>query len=486
MIKERIAEIIGSPNVTDDPVALAQYTNDMSFVPQIKPRCAARVESADAVAPLVKWAYETGTPLVPVSSGPPHFNGDTLPGVGGAVIVDLSGMKKIIRVDRRNRVVMIEPGVTFGELIPAVEKEGLSLLMPLLPRSEKSVLTSFLERTPITNPRFHWEPQDPTSCVEVIYGTGELMRTGSASIPDTLEKQWALGKAQMRGMGPSQVDFTRLLQGAQGTLGIVTWATIKCRPLAKCKKMFLIESADVNRLIELVYQLTYRKLGEEIFILNRADLAAMLGKDKATMNSISAQLPPWVLVLGIEGAGVLPEERVEYQEAESIEIAQSLGLGLKRVVPGARVEELAGLLTDSSTEPYWKTRRKGANADIFFLSTLDKASDFVETMTETATKHQYDVAEMGVYIQPTVQGANCHIEFSFGYDPESSDSITTMKRLIEDGSEKMAGKGAFFSRPYGSWSRIAYRGDAQVVVGQRKLKEIFDPAGILNPGKLCY
>jgi FAD/FMN-containing dehydrogenase len=48
------------------------------------------------VQKLVKLANETMTPLVPVSSGPPHFRGDTVPGIGGAVIVDLSGMKKII------------------------------------------------------------------------------------------------------------------------------------------------------------------------------------------------------------------------------------------------------------------------------------------------------------------------------------------------------------------------------------------------------
>jgi FAD/FMN-containing dehydrogenase len=58
---------------------------------------------------------------------------------------------------------------------------------------------------------------------------------------------------------------------------------------------------------------------------------------------------------------------------------------------------------------------------------------------------------------------------------------------VEEGSEVLAAKGAFFSRPYGSWARLAYvREDAQVVIGQRKLKNIFDPNGILNPGKLCF
>ena len=65
-----------------------------------------------------------GTPLVPVSSGAPHFYGDTVPSVPGAVMVDLSRMDKIIKVDARNRIAVIEPGVTYGQLQPALAKAG--------------------------------------------------------------------------------------------------------------------------------------------------------------------------------------------------------------------------------------------------------------------------------------------------------------------------------------------------------------------------
>jgi FAD/FMN-containing dehydrogenase len=106
----------------------------MSFVNAVKPSYVVKPQTSQTVQNLVKLANETGTPLVPVSSGPPHFRGDTVPSIGGAVVVDLSGMKKIILVDRPRRVAMVEPGVTFSELIPAVEKEGLRLNMPLLPR----------------------------------------------------------------------------------------------------------------------------------------------------------------------------------------------------------------------------------------------------------------------------------------------------------------------------------------------------------------
>ena len=146
MIEEKLVKIVGAGNVSHEPATLNEYSKDMSFVNTVKPDYVVKPRNAGDVEKIVKLANETLTPLVPVSSGPPHFRGDTVPGIGGAVIVDLSGMKKIIRVDRRNRVAMCEPGVTFDELIPAVAKEGLRLNMPLLPRKSKSVIGSMLER----------------------------------------------------------------------------------------------------------------------------------------------------------------------------------------------------------------------------------------------------------------------------------------------------------------------------------------------------
>jgi FAD/FMN-containing dehydrogenase len=481
-----LAEIVGGENVLSGPEVLDAYSSDESFTRPIRPRCVIKPGTGAEVERIVSWANQTGTPLVPVSSGPPHFHGDTVPSGEGAVIVDLSGMKRIIRVDRRNRAAMIEPGVTFGELITELEAEGLAPLMPLLPRGSKSVVTSFLERTPITAPRFHWEPQDPLLCVEVVYGSGDLLRTGSAAGPGSIEEQWAAGRAQIRGMGPSQIDFTRLLQGAQGTMGIVTWATVRCRPLPRVEKTFLVSCDDVGPLIELAYGITYKKLGEELLILNDVNLASILGKDGEEADRLRAELPPWVLVLRIDGAGLLPEEKVAYQEAESIELAQSWGLELKTAVAGASAKRLSQVLPLPSAEPYWKLGYRGACSDIFFVTTLDRAPGFIETVSGLAGDRRYPVEDIGIYIQPTVQGTNCHLEFGLNHRPQVRGEADRAEQFLAEGSQVLANTGAFFSRPYGPWARMACSRDAQTIIGQRRLKEIFDPNGIMNPGKLLY
>ena len=156
-----------------DRAELDGYAKDVSFVNRVRPVSVVRPKTASDVQQIVKFANETRTPLVPVSSGPPHFRGDTVPSVGGAVIVDLSAMKKVMFVDRKRRVAMCEPGVTFGELIPLAEKEGLRLNMPLLPRQSKSVVGSILEREPVVMPKYQWDISDPLACAGIVLGTGD-------------------------------------------------------------------------------------------------------------------------------------------------------------------------------------------------------------------------------------------------------------------------------------------------------------------------
>ena len=77
--QERLADIVGGDNVTANPAVLEAYAGDQSFVGKVAPRFVAKVDGLERVQKLVTLAKETGTPLVPVSSGGPHFHGDTVP-----------------------------------------------------------------------------------------------------------------------------------------------------------------------------------------------------------------------------------------------------------------------------------------------------------------------------------------------------------------------------------------------------------------------
>ncbi len=485
--REKLIEIVGSANVSDDAGTLDAYSKDVSFVNQTKPACVVKPHSAGEVKRLVGLASQTLTPLVPVSSGPPHFRGDTVPSTGGAVVVDLTEMKKIINVDRARRVAMVEPGVTFGELIPAAEKEGIRLNMPLLPRSTKSVVGSVLEREPVVMPSYQWDISDPLACLEVVFGTGDDFRTGQAAGPGTVEEQWAVGGVQKAPYGPHVAAWHRLVQGAQGTMGIVTWASLRCELLPSAEEPFVVGSSRVEPLLEMADWLIRLRMVNECFVLSGTNLAAMFAEQwPADFLRLKAGLPLWTLFYTVAGYEYYPEERVSVNVKDIASLNQRMGLEASKSVGGLSARDILNAVQHPSPELYWKLRYKGSCEDVFFLAPIDKIGNLVGIMDGLATEAGYPVSDRGAYVQPTVQGTSTHCEFNLFYDPANAGEMQRVKSLATTATKILADNGAFFSRPYGDSAGMIMNRDAASIGVLRKLKQIFDPNDVMNPGKLCF
>ncbi len=485
--KENLMQIVSPGQVSQDAATLDAFASDMSFVNAVRPCYVVKPQTSQAIQKLVKLANETQTPLVPVSSGPPHFRGDTVPGIGGAIVVDLSGMKKIILVDRARRVAMVEPGVTFGELIPAVEKEGLRLNMPLLPRQSKSVVGSMLEREPVTMPKYQWDISDPLACTGLFFGSGDEFRTGQAAGPGTIEEQWGVGGVQKAPYGPGTASFHRLIQGSQGTMGIVTWASMRCEILPSFEEPFVLGSARLGTLMELTSWLIRLRMVNECFILNGTSLAAIFAKQwPEEYQQLKDALPSWILFYTVAGYEYLPEERVGSYVKDITGLTQRLGVEAVKAVGAISANEILKAVRKPSGEPYWKLRRKGACHEVFFLTINDKLESQIAAMNDLAEKAGYSTSDMGVYIQPIVQGTGCHCEFTLFYDPGNASELNRVKDLSVSAVKSLLAKGAFFSRPYGETAGMVLNRDAATLSVLNKFKTIFDPNKIMNPGKVCF
>ncbi len=485
--KQKLSKIVGARNVFWDPATLDQYSRDMSFVNSVRPMGVVKPTRAEDVEKIVKLANETRTPLVPVSSGPPHFRGDTVPGAGGALVVDLSEMKKVIFVDRARRVCMVEPGVTFGELIPQVRKEGLRLNMPLLPRKTKSVVGSILEREPVLMPKYQWDISDPLACTEVFFGTGDEFRTGQAAGPGTVKEQRNVGGLQKAPYGPGIASWHRLIQGAQGTMGIVTWASMRCEILPGLEEPFVVESGSLGALLDLTSWLIRLRMVNECFIVNDADLAAIFAKKwPEDYGRLKDSFAPWTLFYTVAGYEFRPEERVASYVKDITDLTQRLGLEAARAAGPVSANEILKTVQQPSRDPYWKLSAKGACQDVFFLTIHDKLEHQIGTMRAAAEKAGASVPDMGIYIQPVVQGTGYHCEFNLFYDPENAKDRDRARTLSGQATRNLMAAGAFFSRPYGEDAGMVLNRDAATVAVLSKLKNIVDPNNIMNPGKICF
>ncbi len=483
-VKEQLSKIVGSENFTDSAEVLGEYAQDFSLSPPGMPNYVVKPKDSQEVHHIVSFANENKIPVIP-SSSKIHFYGATIPRQGG-IVLDLSRMNKILEIDEDNRRVRLEAGVTWEQLTRELKKKGFRMIMPLLPPAERSVVTDYLEREVTTNTVYDYG--EPLQAMEVVWPTGEIFRMGSASVdgyPNSLSKGG-------NPAGPG-LDFYRFFQGAQGTMGVVTWANLKIESLPKMDKVFFAPVDDVGYAIEFLYRILPRRIGQECVLLNDVDLAAIIAEDwPDEFERLRASLPPWTLVLVVSGLLHRPEEKIAYEE-------KFLGEVLKNEFPEMHLAEnlpgfsglhkkLLPLLRNPwpADVPYWKHRYAGACQSLFFITRPELAPQFIVMVEEMAPLYGYPVSDIGIYMQPIEHNRACHLEFHFFYDPTNDADREGIRAMYLDIARALLNEGALFTRPYGDLTPIVYEKAAGYAMTLRRVKKLFDPNNIMNPGTLCF
>ena len=484
---DALREAFGSRAVLEDPAGLSPYAGAEFPAPEGEPVCAVKPGGAGDVVELVRLARREGMNLVPVSSSPPHRKGGSRPR-GRGVMVDLTAMRGIVRMDRRNRVALVEPGVTFPQLREAASRQGLRVLAPLAPRPGKSALAACLEREPFLIPKYHWDTTDPLLCMEVVFGTADVFRTGSAAGPGGLEDQWECSNFQKNPMGPASSDLGKLVQGSQGTLGLVTWGSIKLELEPALRRCYLAEAGEPGPLLELARGACRRRLGDEMLLLDRLALACLLEREPRERQGEAGGegRPAYALIYILSGIeGYLPGKRVALQERAMAELAREAGLSRPRLLEGGEEKRLLGEL-EGGEGTWWKHRLRGGCQELFFLTTMDRAPRLISMLREAAGRRGFAAGEPAVYLQPLLQGRACHLELLYFHDPSDGEERKRAREAAREAAGLAAGQGAFLSRPHPPWEDTAYSRCPDSVSALRRLKRVFDPDGVLNRGRLCF
>ena len=479
---EGLKEALLGDAINLSPDVLSSYRSDETGSKGAEPTMLVKPKSIEQLSGLVKWSRAAKIPLAPVSSGPPHYRGDTILSKPG-IVVDMSGFRKIIMVNRRNRVALFEAGVGFDRLAKEAGAAGMRAMLPLLPRAGKSALAAYIEREPIIYPRYQWDMADPLLCLELVWGTGDIFRTGSAAGPGTLDQQWRAGEFQKNPMGPGQNDWMRIVQGAQGSVGIATWCSAKCEVKSAIEELYVASSDRIEPIIEASYSLLHKNLTDIHFMLDAAAFVKLCANDDAARAEANKRVKPWNLIYSISGLVEFPEERVALMRGKCERALKVQGLTAGDPPLGTG-PELLSLLGGISPEPYWKARPLGGMREIFFQTTMDKIPHFLKFFSAMVKEAGIAPDQVATYIQPQIGGRVCHLEFIIGYDRAESREAGRVNAFADSAAAPLIEAGAFFSRPYGAWTKPAMDAAKTTAWIYKKVKTIFDPDGILAPGRL--
>ncbi|MCP4749754.1 MAG: FAD-binding oxidoreductase [Proteobacteria bacterium] len=483
-IERQLRSVLVAGTFSSSPDDTSQFNVDNPLGEMEKPPgMVLRPKNRDELQALIRTANETGLNLTVVSSSGKHTKGG-FSGEEENLLIDLSDWNRIEWIDRRNRVCMIEPGVTYGALLDALEPHGMTFSMPLAPRNGKSVVAAVTDREPSTWPNRQWDISDPVASTEFIFGNGESFRTGAAGGPGSIDEQRAAGGALKSPLGPSQADFHRVVQGSQGTMGIITWITLRTELKPSIQEPFLLGANKLEKLMPFVYEVQRPWLGEHSFIMNRT-AAAMLATCRNTDDfpSVRNSLPAYLCLQNIAGFERLPQERVQYQKNDISKIAKTQGLKMATALKKVSAEDLLKAATTPCGEIDFRRKLKGHCLSIFFLTTLDRTAELAGAIADLAGQDGIDKRDIGIYVQPVVQNHACHVEFMFPYDPADGAMVSRLRKFENNAVKTLLEKNVFFSRPYGSAGDMVFDRNPLNTTLLKKVKDILDPNRVLNRGK---
>jgi len=486
-MKDQLVEIVGKDNVLDSPDAIARYGKDHSVERPGLFTCVVRPGKVAEAQKVIQLANEAKFAVVPQTSGV-HFHGGAVPKQGG-VVLDLSGMNRIVEIVDESMVAHIQVGVTWEQLQTALEPKGLRSVIPLLPHASRSVIMDWLEREHPVAQNYEYVP--PLRSLQVIWGNGEEFVTGSASV-GSFRNPGNLADG-VNPAGPGPMSWDTFIYGSQGTMGVVTWGVVSLEPIPTLNKTFFIPADRVEDVIEPVYRILRRGACSECLLINNINLAAILTeKWPEQFARLRTILPPWTVILVATALKRRPEEKIAYQEEFLRELMSSCfgKVELLTTLPGLPAVErrLPEMLRKPwpKDKTYWKHAYKGGCQDLMFMTTLDRVERYIPAVVEVAASYQYPASDIGCYIQPVEDGHACQLEFDFYYNPADEAETERMRALYADAAAAMLERGAYFTRPYGVVADMVYKRSGDYAALLKRIRKHLDPNGILNPGNLCF
>jgi glycolate oxidase len=452
-LAETIRSALPELRLIDEPSELEGYRFDeTAFMHAGHPALVCFPRSTADVVAIVKAAAAAGVPIVPRGAGTGLSGGAVA--IDGCITVVFTGMNQILEIDASNLAATVQPGVINADLNRAAAELGL--LYPPDPASFEmcTIGGNLAENSGGLRCVKYGVTRDWVLGLEVVLADGEVIRTGGKNIKDV-----------------AGYDLTDLFVGSEGTLGLITEATLRLLPKPQANLTLLAFFPSIHGAGQGVANITASGITPvtlelmDAFTIAAVDDAYQLGLDReaAAMLMVESDLG---------GAGAARELKAAEEAC--------LAAGATSVLVSADTTE-ADWLRQARRGAHGSLERAGAARmdDVGVPRSL--VPQMIDRIVEIAARHELRVGIFG-----HAGDGNLHPTYVLDRnDPDAERKIDAARDEIYRAALELGGT---VTGEHGTglakkrWLELQ-RGP-RAVEAMRSIKQALDPSGLLNPGKV--
>lgn len=453
-IRAKLASIVGEAWFKDDMEALVSYSYDATPMQQALPDGVIFPSTTQQVSDILKVANEHRVPIIGRGAGS-NLCGGTVPLEGGLVVV-MNRMNKLIEIDTDNLTATFQTGLNTKQFHQAVENLGL-----FYPPDPSSMVISTLggnimECAGGLRGLKYGTTKDYVLGLEAVLPSGDIIRTGGKLYKDV-----------------AGYDLTKLLVGSEGTLAIVTEATVKLIPAPKYKKTMVAHYKDLNAAARSVSAIVgNRIIPATLEFLDNATIRVVEG-----FNKIGLPVDMEAILL-IEQDG-MDEAVVEKDIVEIVRICKEQGaVEVKMAADAAEAEKLM-LARRSALSTCARIRPTTILEDA--TVPRSKIADMVIAINEIAKKYKVQICTFG-------HAGDGNLHPTCTTDARDTDEIHRVEMAFEEIFEAAIRLGGTITGEHGvgvmKAPYLEWKIGAAGIELMKGLKKAFDPNNIMNPGKI--
>ena len=460
-IATRLREAVPRDRVITDEATLVPYMFDASFWSLRQRRMPEAVvvpQSTAEVVAAVRVAAETGTPIVARGAGTGQTGGAIAP--TGGIVISFAKMRAIIEIDRANLQAVVEPGLVYLDFQNALAAQGL--FFPPDPGSGRACTLGGMAANNASGP--HAVRWGTTSAyvlgAEVVLADASVITTGGVH-----------SKALKSSSG---IDLTKLFVGSEGTLGIFTRLRLRVQPKPPARAVIL---AGYSKLEDTVASLD--DLFASGILPSTAELLDQSAVDALRLWRPELELPDGEAVLLVEVEGAPDQVAANVRYIDTI---------IRRRATVSRFAE-----DETEIGRLWAARSGLAAATALAhpgKHRIFAGEDLAVPLTEiprTVRRAREIGAELRIAVVFYGHFGDGNVHSAILVDPDDADEVRRADELADRLHRLAIEMGGTVTGEHGTGAvRAPYmraeHGDALDVM--KRIKDVMDPKGILNPGKI--